>query len=70
MGILKNIKGVGESLEKEIINAYGSEERALKELKSLNFTEFFYSDIKASRMQEIAREIYRSEEHTSELQSH
>lgn len=58
MGILKNIKGVGEHLEKEIINAYGSEERALKELKSLNFAELFYSDIKTSRMQEIAREIY------------
>ncbi len=58
MKSLKDIKGVGESLRKEIIKAYGSEERALEELKRLNFTELFYSEAKTPRLQEIAREVY------------
>ncbi len=56
MKMLSEIKGVGESLRKEIASAYGSEERAIREINNLNLVPLL--SIKSPGIQKIARQIY------------
>ncbi|WP_456475215.1 MutS-related protein [Candidatus Pyrohabitans sp.] len=55
---LREIRGVGEKARAEIISAYGSEARALKELSSLRFYRLFSSNVMPAKQADIAREIF------------